>query len=337
VTARRLHDLLGLPRGVLITASRDPDAKLTFVVTRQLPGTSGSTRLVVKIPVTAAAGESVDREGRMLVDLRRMCTGPLLRTFPRYVQSVVVEERSALVSTALPGAPMSVGYHQWLHTARRSRVAADFRRAEAWLTAFQTDTHLGDKPTTWPAETEDALRRRWDGHPCLDLALRRLQVARSHLEGRIAPTTAVHGDFWFGNVLVSGDAVTGVVDWENGAVTGCPLRDLARFPLSYALYLDRHTRPGHRVLGHWALRRGDFGAGVRYALLGGGWLTCLVRGFLRDGLLRLGLPPEHWYDVALIGIGEVAATANDEEFGRGHLMLLAGLPDSPPEPGRTRR
>ena len=336
MTARRLHDLLGLPRGVLITASRDPDAKLTFVVTRQLPGTSGSTRLVVKIPVTAAAGESVDREGRMLVDLRRMCTGPLLRTFPRYVQSVVVEERSALVSTALPGAPMSVGYHQWLHTARRSRVAADFRRAEAWLTAFQTDTHLGDKPTTWPAETEDALRRRWDGHPCLDLALRRLQVAGSRLEGRIAPTTAVHGDFWFGNVLVSGDAVTGVVDWENGGVTGCPLRDLARFPLSYALYLDRHTRPGHRVLGHWALRRGDFGAGVRYALLGGGWLTCLVRGFLRDGLLRLGLPPEHWYDVALIGIGEVAATANDEEFGRGHLMLLAGLPDSPPEPGRTR-
>jgi len=336
MTARRLHDLLGLPRGVLITASRDPDAKLTFVVTRQLPGTSGSTRVVVKIPVTAGAAESVDREGRMLVDLRRMCTGPLLRTFPRYVQSVVVEERSALVSTALPGAPMSVGYHQWLHTARRSRVAADFRRAEAWLTAFQTDTHLGDKPVTWPAETEDALRRRWDGHPCLDLALRRLQVARSHLGGRIAPTTAVHGDFWFGNVLVSGDAVTGVVDWENGGVTGCPLRDLARFPLSYALYLDRHTRPGHRVLGHWALRRGDFGAGVRYALLGGGWLTCLVRGFLREGLLRLGLPPEHWYDVALVGIGEVAATANDEEFGRGHLMLLAGLPDSPPEPGRTR-
>ena len=182
----------------------------------------------------------------MLVDLRRMCTGPLVSTFPRYVESVHVEERSALVSTALPGAPMSVGYHQWLHTARRSRVAADFRRAGAWLTAFQTDTHLGDKPMTWPAETEDALRRRWDGHPCLDLALRRLQAARSHLDGRTAPTTAVHGDFWFGNLLVSGDAVTGVVDWENGGVTGCPLRDLARFPLSYSLYLDRHTRPGHR-------------------------------------------------------------------------------------------
>ena len=71
----------------------------------------------------------------MLVDLRRMCTGPLVSTFPRYVESVHVEERSALVSTALPGAPMSVGYHQWLHTARRSRVAADFRRADAWLTA----------------------------------------------------------------------------------------------------------------------------------------------------------------------------------------------------------
>ena len=336
MTARRLQDLLGRPRGVLITASRDPDAKLTFVVTRQLPGTAGSTRLVVKIPVSAVASEAVTREGRMLVDLRRMCTGPVVSTFPRYVESVHVEERSALVSTALPGSPMSVGYHQWLHTARRSRVAADFRRADAWLTVFQTETHLGDKPMAWPAEMEEALRRRWDGHPCLDLALRRLQAARRHLEGRIAPTTAVHGDFWFGNLLVSGDAVTGVVDWESGGVTGCPLRDLARFPLSYSLYLDRHTRPGHRVLGHRGLRRAGFGSGVRYGLLGSGWLPCLVRGFLRDGLLRLGLPPDLWYDVALVGLGEVAATANDEAFGRGHLTLLAGLPERPPERRRTR-
>jgi len=112
MTARRLQDLLGRPRGVLITASRDPDAKLTFVVTRQLPGTAGSTRLVVKIPVSAIASEAVTREGRMLVDLRRMCTGPLVSTFPRYVESVHVEERSALVSTgdcaatvARPSAP----------------------------------------------------------------------------------------------------------------------------------------------------------------------------------------------------------------------------------------
>jgi len=55
-----------------------------------------------------------------------------------------------------------------------------------------------------------------------------------------------------------------------------------------------------------------FGSGVRYGLLGSGWLPCLVRGFLRDGLLRLGLPPDLWYDVALVGLGEVAATANDE-------------------------
>jgi hypothetical protein len=91
------------------------------------------------------------------------------------------------------------------------------------------------------------------------------------------------------------------------------------------------------VLGHWACVGTTFGAGGAYALLGAGWLTCLVRDFLGEGLLRLGLPPELWYDVALVGIGEVAATANDEEFGRGHLMLLAGLPDRPPEPGRTRR
>ena len=101
----------------------------------------------------------------------------------------------------------------------------------------------------------------------------------------------MHGDFWFGNLLVAGDAVTGVVDWENGGVTGCPLRDLARFPLSYSLYLDRHTRPGHRVLGHRGLRRDGFGAGVRYALLGSGWLPDLVRGFLGRACCGSGCRP----------------------------------------------
>jgi hypothetical protein len=330
VPARRVAGLLDhRTRGVLVSASRDPDAKLTFV-------TTGDDRLAVKLATTVAAGPAVEREGRMLVELRRMPLGRLARTIPRYVESSRRDGRAVLVSSALPGTPMSVGYHQWLHTARPQQVGCDFTLAGGWLHELQGATTGGRAPLTWAAEVAETLAGRWDGHPSLDAALARLRFAHRHLGAHTAVSTAVHGDFWCGNVLVADGAVSGVVDWEAGVTSGFPLRDPARFALSYALYLDRHTRPGHRVLGHPGLRRTGFGPGIGYALQGTGWLPTLVRSFLAESLTRLGLPPALWYDVALTGIGEVAACANDDAFGAGHLELLAGLPVHPRRPRQRR-
>ena len=330
---RRAADLLAHPgsRGVLLAASRDPDAKLTFVLTRPLDdrGRRECSPLAVKIPVTAHAGNAVEHEAKMLVELRRMRLGDLARTVPRYVESMHVDGRPVLVSTALTGAPMSVGYHRWLHTARPDRVRSDFRVALGWLAEFQAATAHESRPLTWGDEVADVLRGRWDGHPDLDAALARVSVAQQHFAGAPAPRTAVHGDFWFGNVLVADGTVRGVVDWEAGAADGWPLRDLARFVLSYLLYLDRHTRPGHAVLGHPSLRRTGMAPGVVYGLLGRGWMARLARSALMEALSGLGLPTTWWYPVALTGIGEVAASANDDEFGAGHLQLLAGLPIRP--------
>ena len=113
---RRAADLLAHPgsRGVLLAASSDPDVKLTFVLTRPLDnrGRRECSPLAVKIPVSEHAGTAVEHEARMLVELRRMRLGELARTVPRYVESMHVEGRPVLVSTALAGTPMSVGYHQ---------------------------------------------------------------------------------------------------------------------------------------------------------------------------------------------------------------------------------
>ena len=76
----------------------------------------------------------------------------------------------------------------------------------------------------------------------------------------------------------------------------------------------------------WVLRRTGFGAGIRYGLLEAGWLPDLVRLYLRTGLDHLGLPTILWYGAALAGLGEIAATANDDEFAANHLELLARLP-----------
>jgi Phosphotransferase enzyme family len=322
---RPARQLLDRPEtsGVLINASRDPDAKLTYVITGPQ---CGSVPRVVKIPATAAAGEAVDREGRMLVEVRRLGLGRLTPTVPRYVESLTIEGRPVLIATAVPGTPMSIGYHRWPHTARPSAVRGDFGAALTWLAGLQTSTARGDTRVDWPAQVLDAVRGRWDGHPALADAVVRLEAAGDSLSGSRCPDTAVHGDFWFGNLLLQAGSVSGVVDWENASPRGCPLRDVARFVLSYALYLDRHTRPGHRVLGHPGLRRGGFGAGIGYALCDAGWFPDLVRGTLGRELSRLGITPRAWYDVALTGIGEVAAAANDDEFGAGHLQLLASLP-----------
>jgi hypothetical protein len=74
------------------------------------------------------------------------------------------------------------------------------------------------------------------------------------------------------------------------------------------------------------LVREGLAPGIRYALTASGWYPELVREFLGDGLERLGVPRSRWYDVALLGIAEVAVTANDDTFGRDHLRLLGELP-----------
>ncbi len=328
-TVRPAADLLRRKdaRGVLISASRDPDAKITFVVTD--PGGSGREPLAVKIPATVAAGSAVDREGRMLVEIRRLGLGPLDPTVPRYVESLDIEGRPVLVSTAVPGTSMGIGYHRWAHTARPTAVAADLDAAFGWLRAFQARTAHAAGPTEWPTQVLDTLRGRWDGHPSLPAAVARLELAADHLAAEPSPRTAVHGDYWFGNLLVDRHTVTGVVDWEAASPLGSPLRDPVRFLLSYSLYLDRHTRPGHRVLGHTGLRRTGFAPGVRYALCGTGWYPELVHRLLAAHLEGCGLSRSLWYDAALTGVGEVAAYANSDDFGAGHLDLLAGLPARP--------
>ncbi|TDU83934.1 phosphotransferase family enzyme [Kribbella voronezhensis] len=337
---RSVHEVLFAPdtRGILIAASRDPDAKLTFIVTPAPSAYPGrpTGAIAVKIPATAAAAAAIRHETQMLSDLRAAGLGSLAGMVPQYLETLDSDGLPALVSTALRGRPMSVTYHHWLHTARRRSVAVDFALAGGWLRRFQRATAGEASRIRWAEEVSDQLRDRWPAHQRLEAALLRLTSADHLLGAERVCRSMVHGDYWFGNLLVHDDVITGVVDWECGARSGWPLRDLVRFAVSYCLYLDRHTRPGRRVLRHRGLRRTGFGAGISYGLLGDGWLPELVRSYLRDGLAALGLPTELWYAAALTGLGEVAALANDDDFGSSHLELLAGLPLSAPgrqEPG----
>lgn len=321
---RSLADLIGSSElgSIVVGVSKDPNAKITVLL---LHRDTGAPVFAVKVPTTPAGAAAVRREARVLVEVWARASGRVRGTIPRLIEMVPFEGNAAAVMTAMGGTPMTTRYLRWRHTANPARVAADFALAEAWLSELQRGTAASTAPLDMNGDVVSRLCERFAGDPGLAEDVDRLDAIHARLAANTVARTAVHGDFWFGNVLVADERVTGVVDWEAGAIAGEPTRDLVRFALSYAMYLDRRTRARRRVAGHAGLRAGAWGAGVEYAITGDGWFPNLFRQFIRDGLARLGAAPASWRDAAIAGVAEVAALTDDPDFARLNLNLFQRL------------
>ena len=292
---------------LVLNHSHDPDSRrvlLLFEPDRQWP------TLAVKLPTGPAAAAKVEAETELLHGVARLNLARLAATVPAVVETVRHNGFPALVTTALPGTPMLVDYHRRGHTTHPRTVAGDFSRAARWLAVFHASTGDGFAPLDLAPGVEETLRERRPGDPMLD----ELPLLRDRLRRHRAPRTAVHGDFWMGNLLTHEGKLTGVVDWERFEPAGSPGRDLARFALAHAQYLDRHTRAGHRVPGHPELLARVPGAAVTYLLTGTGWYPRLVRGYLAGGLRRLGLPLSCGRDLLLAELAALVAEATDAGF-----------------------
>lgn len=318
---RRLRALLTEPGGaaILVDQSRDPNGGLVVLL---MPPGGAEPRLAIKIAATQTAARVLEGEARLLTALARTAlprTGP---TLPRVEAVLDADGMLAVAATVVPGTPMSTGYHAFRHSSRPALVHADFAAAAAWLAGLHADSSGPAAPVALLDGVAERLRARWPGEHRARAAERLLAPLAGRLASAATPRTVVHGDFWAGNLLVTGGRVTGVVDWAAGRLSGEPLADVARFALSYSLYLDRHTRPGRAVPGHPGLRAGGWGAGIRYALAGQHWYGEAVREFVSGALARLGAPAALWRDVLLAGIAEVAATADHPDFAARHRDLL---------------
>lgn len=309
-------------RSLVLALSKDPNAKLTILL---FPPGDPQPTLAVKVPATPAAEASIAAERRVLTELRARLPQVVLDTIPAVSELAGFHGLPALVTTALRGMPMTTRYHAWRHLASPEAVRADFASVERWLVQFQGAAGAQPAPIDMDSGTAGVLARRFAGDLELEEVLRSLGAVYSRLRLSLTPKTAVHGDFWFGNLLLAGDHVSGVVDWEAGSSVGEPMRDPVRFALTYALYLDRHSSAGRLVKGHPGLKAGAWGAGVEYAIDGEGWFPDLFRGFLRNCLDRLGADPESWRDAALAGLAEVAATADHSDFASLHWRLFGRL------------
>ena len=295
-------------RVILLAGSRDPNSGVTVLVTE--PG-SAEPHLAVKIATTAAAAEVIAREARLLTDLRQRPLPRVGQTLPRHLGVFDADGMLASVTTVVPGVPMRTGYHAFRHVARPASVRRDFAAAQAWLAALHADSMAEAAPITLLDGVAARIAERWPDDPRTPDLDGRLGSLAAHLSSAGTKRTAVHGDFWAGNLLVRQGTVPGVVDWAAAELSGEPLRDVVRFALSYSLYLDRHTRPGRPVRGHPGLRADGWGAGIRYALAGQGWYGRLVRGFVESALVRLGAPAALWHAALLAGLGEIAIRHRD--------------------------
>lgn len=305
-------------RSLVVGSSKDPNAKITILL---VSAETGMPVLAVKAPTTDVAAEAVEREWRTLERIDELVPRALRATIPEVVDVVDYKGRPALAMTAMRGSPMTTSYLRWRHTANRAAVEADLAAVGDWLATLQQETARASAPIDMDAEVTSRLHSRFAEDALLDADLNRLAETQARLAQTTTPRTIVHGDMWFGNVLLEGKRVSGVIDWEAAAPAGEPVRDLVRFALMYALYLDRRTRPGRRVAGHAGLRADSWGAGIEFALYGNGWFPELFRRFLEQGLTRLGASPKIWRDAVIAGIAEVAAHTDDDGFARRHLDL----------------
>jgi hypothetical protein len=304
---------------VLLGHGHDPAAQVLLLI---FPSGAPDPELAVKIPADPDAARSVLREAERLRALAGLPLGAARPTVPTVLGLLRHGDLPALATTALPGVSMLVAYHRPGHHARPGPVRADFAAAADWLSGFQSATAGPLAPLDLRPGVAEALDERLP-RP----ARVHLHALRRRLRTQRAPRTAVHGDFWPGNLLVSHGRISGVVDWEHARSAASPLADPARFVVSYCQYLDDRTRPGHRVPGHHGLIAGRPGAALAYALDGAGWYPRLVREFLAAALHRLGLPVACGRDAVLAELAAVAAEAVEPRFAeaqvRAFILLLA--------------
>jgi hypothetical protein len=309
---------------VALGLSKDPNPKTTLLLFR--PG-GAAPCAAAKLPSTSPSRFAVQREAGFLLDVHRRFSGAVLRTIPRRLTAFeACLPAGSMVVQALPGTPLSVIYTRRGHLRSDIEVGRDFACVSNWLRDLEAATTQSSGPVDLGAPILDALAARY---PC-DLRAARVLRALEPITRRFStfqgPKTVVHGDLWLGNILVDGVGVSGVIDWESAQLTGEPLRDVARFALTYALYLDRRTRPGRRIRGH-PVSAGTWGVGIAYILTGDGWFPNTVRGFLCRAMARLGTDPAAWPKLLLMGLADVAATADDDGWAHRHLVLLDQLKD----------
>ncbi|MDX6253799.1 MAG: hypothetical protein QOJ11_133 [Frankiales bacterium] len=326
--------------GVVLGMDRDPLAKVTLL----LFDDRGEACAVAKVARDRRSEKALEQEYSALCHLACSPVAGLRSGVPAPLLLDRVGHRLVVVTTVIPGSPMTVGYYTPGHVTDPVAVGRDFATAGGWLSAFQSAT------ATASVTLGDELFR---DHIKPVLAGYRLHVGWSDWEAeafadletdaRALPPTpmslgVVHGDYAIGNILVDRGTLAGVIDWELSRPTGVPMTDVLKFAASYSSFLDRAAPPhGQGMHGHpgWRPARQRWESpsgwanltGFMYGFHGEGWYPDLVRAFVSGHAGRLGLPPAAIPVLLRTFVAEQATVLANRAYARGYQQLLHALHD----------
>lgn len=167
---------------------------------------------VVKAARIAAADALIEREFSQLEAAHAILPEPGRRVVPVPVRSWQVNGRRCVLASALPGVTELV--HTWGARAaarcqRRIAAALRWSRVLAERTARHPVTLCEWLGVAGVGDIQAALRvRGWS-----DAELRAFEPRLFELCDISWPASFAHGDFFPGNLMYEGDALSGVVDW----------------------------------------------------------------------------------------------------------------------------
>lgn len=246
--------------------------KVNFLVFENL---SSSPRFLVKLVRDSAHQQKLQDEFEKLQSIYAFAS---LRPYVgRPVALLEQQGQLAMVETCLPGIALENLLLRGLRR-RPAEIASDLEQTCRWLQVFLNETRQGMYSFRGVIEIEERLTSL--PAPLSEKLTGQLFARADRLAGLQIPLAARHGDFWPGNLMMSGSKI-GIIDWETLTLQGWPLDDLFLFVLKYALrfYDGVFTDQSAEV-------------SFRKAFSEKGPITQPLSTLIREVLRTLGMPPD---------------------------------------------
>lgn len=198
----------------------------------------GETEIVIHLPRWAVA--QADMGGAHLILHELQSNAAISRQVPRPLGHGTIEGQTWYAETRLPGIPLVAALSKCAHRSIRRNW---LREADAFLRALNPGLPLQSAlPLTVGrvgADIRDMLDRLL--MHLSDDGLRRAtrMLFENWLSSTTSPMGLVHGDFGTSNILVAGNRVSGVIDWEAARQIGPPVLDA----FNYIDSVERYCRP----------------------------------------------------------------------------------------------